>query len=95
MRKIVLGTAMAAVLAVAPGLAQAACTLSGDAAAGQTVAKACAPACHTFESGKKSGAMGPNLHDVIGRPSGSLADFPRYSDAMKATQGKLTWTKPR
>ncbi len=95
MRKIVLGTAMAAVLAVAPSFAQAACSLSGDAAEGQKVAKACAPACHTFEAGKKSGAMGPNLHTVIGRPVGTLEDFPRYSDAMKAAKGKFSWDEAK
>jgi cytochrome c len=95
MRKIVLGTAMAAVLAVAPGLAQAACSLSGDAAAGQAVGKACAPACHTFEKGKKSGAMGPNIQDVIGRPVGTKDDFPRYSEAMAAAKGKFSWDEAK
>lgn len=94
MRKIVLGTAMAAVLAVAPGLAQAACTLSGDAAAGQAVSKQCT-ACHVFEASKPSRPTGPNIHDVMGRAAGGQADYTRYSEAINAAKGKLTWDEAK
>lgn len=94
MRKIVLGTAMAAVLAVAPGLAQAACTLSGDAAEGQKVSKQCT-ACHVFEAGKPSRPTGPNIHDVMGRGAGEQADYTRYSEAFAAAKGKLTWDEAK
>lgn len=93
MRKIVLGTAMAAVLAVAPGLAQAACTLSGDAAEGQKVSKQCV-ACHVFEAGKPSRATGPNIHDVMGRGIGLQEDF-KYSEAFAAAKGKVTWDEAK
>jgi cytochrome c len=94
MRKIVLGTAMAAFLAAAPGLAQAACALSGDAAEGAKVSKACT-SCHVFEAGKPSRPTGPNLHDVMGRGIGEQADYTRYSEAATAAKGKVTWDEAK
>lgn len=94
MRKIVLGTAMAAVLAVAPGLAHAACALSGDAAEGQKVSKQCT-ACHVFEASKPSRPTGPNIHNVMGSAIGSQADYTRYSEAFAAAKGKVTWDEAK
>jgi cytochrome c len=56
-----------------------------DLAQGEKVSKICS-SCHTFEKGGPN-RVGPNLHGVVGRPRGSIADF-AYSDAMKAKGGK-------
>ncbi|MBR0695658.1 cytochrome c family protein [Bradyrhizobium lablabi] len=37
--------------------------------------------CHTIKEGDNR--AGPNLHNIIGRKAGSVANF-RYSDAMKS-----------
>jgi cytochrome c len=89
-KKIALGMVMAAAVAVAPGLAQAACSLSGDAEAGKTVANGC-KSCHVFEADKPSRPTGPNLHEIAGRKAGAQADFDKYSEAMKAAAAKVTW----
>ena len=71
---------------------------AGDPALGKKVFVKC-QACHSLEAGKNK--VGPSLHGVIGRASGTEADF-NYSDAMK--NAHLTWdpetldkylTKPR
>lgn len=41
--------------------------------------------CHTIEAGGSNG-IGPNLHDVVNRPIGSLAGF-SYSNAMQTKGG--------
>lgn len=56
-----------------------------DAAKGKKVFVKCM-ACHTVEAGKNK--VGPSLHDVVGRKSGSVEGF-SYSDAMK--NANLTW----
>ena len=56
-----------------------------DAAAGEKVFNAC-KACHTLEAGKNR--VGPSLHGLIGRPSGSVEGF-AYSPAMK--NAGVTW----
>lgn len=58
---------------------------AGDPALGKKVFAKC-QACHSLEAGKNK--VGPTLHGVIGRASGSEADF-NYSDAMK--NAHLTW----
>lgn len=58
---------------------------AGDPALGKKVFAKC-QACHSLEAGKNK--VGPTLHGVIGRASGSEADF-KYSDAMK--NAHLTW----
>jgi cytochrome c2 len=58
----------------------------GDPAQGKKVFVKC-QACHSLEAGVKK--IGPSLHGIIGRASGSQADF-NYSDAMKNAQ--VDWT---
>ncbi|AWJ82122.1 cytochrome c family protein (plasmid) [Azospirillum sp. TSH58] len=67
--------------ATLPGIASA-----QDADAGEKVFNQC-KACHTIEAGGPN-RVGPNLHGVVGRPSGSIESF-KYSDAMKGAG--LTW----
>jgi cytochrome c len=57
-----------------------------DPARGQRVFAACA-ACHSLQPGKQM--TGPSLAGVWNRKAGSLADFPRYSDALKSAD--VTW----
>lgn len=66
--------ALSALLA-APALAD------GDAANGEKVFRKCA-ACHTIDEGAPN-RVGPNLHGVVGRVTGSLEGF-KFSDAMIA-----------
>src|SRR5262245_63301507 len=58
---------------------------AGDPALGKKVFAKC-QACHSLEAGKNK--VGPSLHGVIGRASGSEADY-SYSDAMM--NAHLTW----
>lgn len=61
---------------------------AGDAKKGvDTFAEECGD-CHSTIPGKNK--KGPSLHGVVGRKSGSIADFTGYSDAMK--QAGITWT---
>ena len=57
----------------------------GDPAKGEKIFAKC-KACHTVEAGKNK--VGPSLHGIIGRKSGSVEGF-TYSDAMK--NAGLTW----
>jgi cytochrome c len=56
-----------------------------DAAKGKQIFTKC-QACHSLEAGTNK--LGPSLHGVVGRASGSLEGF-KYSDAMKNSH--LTW----
>jgi cytochrome c len=79
-----LAAALTAALAV-PALAQ-----EGDATAGEKVFKKCA-ACHTVEPGGPN-KVGPSLHDIVGRTTGTVEGF-KYSDAMvKAGEEGHVWT---
>jgi cytochrome c len=60
---------------------------AGDAAEGEKVFRQC-KACHSLEEGKKG--VGPSLHGLIGRQSGSLEGF-AYSPAMKSAG--ITWNE--
>ena len=59
-------------------------------AEGEGVFQTCM-ACHRIEEGAGH-LIGPNLHGVIGRRAGSLADF-TYSEAMAGAG--ITWTKDK
>ena len=78
---------LVALFLVKPG--QAADSVDLEAAKAQFL-KSCGT-CHTVEKGAPT-RQGPNLATAIGRKAGSLAEFPRYSDALKtAGVGGLTW----
>jgi len=78
---------IALALALAPATALAAAPAAAPAAAakpaidGAKVFAQCR-ACHTIEKGGKN-LVGPNLHGVIGRKSGTLPGY-NYTPAMKA-----------
>lgn len=76
LRTIAVAMAFSGVLA-----GQAMALEPGDATAGAKVFKKC-QACHSIVAADGN-KIGPNLHGVIGRKSGSKEDF-NYSDAMKA-----------
>jgi cytochrome c len=76
-------TVAAAVFALAWGNAHA-----QDAEAGQKVFKRYCAVCHTVEPGKNR--VGPTLHGVYGRTSGSVENF-KYSKAMQ--EAGLTWNE--
>lgn len=75
-------------IAAAAMLAAGAVHADGDAKRGQKLFEECI-ACHALERGA-AGGVGPNLHGVIGRKAGEVADF-RYSPAMK--RSGVTWSE--
>jgi cytochrome c len=54
---------------------------AGDADKGKAAFAVCA-ACHQIGPGAKT-LIGPELNGVVGRKAASVADYPRYSAAMK------------
>lgn len=58
---------------------------AGDPDKGKKIFIRCG-ACHSLDAGVNK--IGPSLHGIIGRPSGSIDTF-TYSDAMKNSH--LTW----
>ncbi|MGL4962150.1 MAG: c-type cytochrome [Inquilinus sp.] len=76
---------VAAIAALALPMAAQAQDAAGDAAKGKQVFAKC-QACHSLEAGTNK--LGPSLHGLIGRTSGSIDSF-KYSDAMK--NAHLTW----
>jgi cytochrome c len=79
--------ATALVLALIPGIAQAA---DGDPAKGANIFKKC-KACHEAET--DTNKVGPSLKGVVGRHTASLVSYAdKYSAAMKAkgTEG-MVW----
>ncbi len=72
-------------------LAPAAAHAEGSAEKGADVFKKCS-ACH--EALQPKNKIGPNLVGIIGRKAGTVADYTKYSDAMKkAGEGGLVWDK--
>jgi cytochrome c len=67
-------------------LAAGAASAAGDASRGAQAFRACI-ACHSLEPGVHR--TGPSLAGVWGRKAGSLAEFARYSDALK--RSGLVW----
>ncbi len=74
---VALGAACAFMIMGDTALAQ------GDPAAGATAFARCR-ACHLFDDSGKH-RVGPNLAGVFGRTAGTVEDFPRYSDPLKAS----------
>ena len=80
--------ALAATLALFVGPA-----LGQDAELGQKVYKKNCFACHKVGEGARN-LVGPVLNNLIGRTAGTVPDFKRYSDAMKAAGADgLVWSQ--
>lgn len=79
--------ALAAAPPLPPGT-PAYASLKGDPAAGKTAFNACR-ACHVATSTENR--IGPTLHGVVGRMSGSVSDY-SYSTANKAL--RIVWSEP-
>ncbi len=88
LKSMIAGTAVA--LAFASGAWAAECNLSDQGKAGQKAAAAC-KGCHELQPGKPSRPTGPNLATVYGSKAAGVADYKKYSEAMKMAGEKLTW----
>ncbi len=64
-------------------------SFTGDATAGEKVFVAC-KTCHSSEAGKNM--IGPSLHGIVGRHSGSIEGF-TYSTANK--NSGIVWTEDK
>ena len=63
--------------------------LMGDPAHGKTIFNRCM-VCHSIDLGVNH--IGPSLHNVVGRPAGTVANF-SYSGANK--KSGITWTQQK
>ena len=63
--------------------------LMGDPAHGKTIFNRCM-VCHSIDLGVNH--IGPSLHNVVGRPAGTVANF-TYSGANK--KSGITWTQQK
>ncbi len=79
LQEIIMKYASSVIAVLAVMVAGASNAAAGDVAKGEKVFKKCA-ACHSLEAGKRK--VGPSLHGVFGRTSGTLDGF-RFSKAMK------------
>jgi len=61
---------------------------SADVAKGQAAVRKCA-SCHSFDKGGPN-RVGPNLHEVVGRPKAAVPNF-SYSAALKGKGGEWTF----
>lgn len=82
--KVLFGAAMASAVLTSGAFAE------GNADDGQKVFNKCR-ACHTVEEGGAN-KVGPNLHGVVGREAGAIADF-KYSAAMM--ESGIVWTEDK
>ena len=64
-------------------ISAAAAAADGDAKRGASVYRACV-ACHSLEPGVH--LTGPSLAGLLGKKVASIADYPRYSKALKAQE---------
>lgn len=78
---------LSAIAALALGLSAVGAQAAGDPEAGKKAFAKC-KACHQLAAGKNG--VGPSLHGVFGRKSGSVDGF-KYSDAMK--EKAVTWNE--
>ncbi|XP_011213951.1 cytochrome c-2 [Bactrocera dorsalis] len=62
---------------------------AGNAENGKKVFMQKCAQCHPIEKGARH-KVGPNLHGVVGRKSGSIGDY-KYTDANKSKG--VTWTE--
>jgi cytochrome c len=91
---VLCSSAIAVIMATAAGFAQHPQTMGFDylraeQAAGRKIFNDHCAICHTL-NWKQPFLFGPRLEGVVGRPAGSLPDFP-YSDALK--KSGLVWTE--
>jgi cytochrome c len=73
-----------------PAAAQEAARKGADTESGQLTFNNACRTCHTIKEGDNR--LGPNLHKIIGRKAGSLANY-GYSSAMKGAD--FVWDKEK